>query len=142
MVKRIKKKCNTCLEDKYLRDFYKRKDTPDGYRSDCRTCYKNKSNNKWFSDPEYRKRGKQRSKKHSVNKLYGLSLEEYDKIMEKPCAICGADSQALDHDHITGEVLEPLCNQCNCMLGHARESKRILELGIEYLIKHNKNSKE
>lgn len=141
MVKNIKKLCNTCKESKYLKDFYKRSDTLDGYRSDCKLCYKNKSNNRWFTDPDFRARGNSRSKKYAVMKNYGLTVDEYDEILSKPCAICGSPSEVLDHDHITGINLEGLCKGCNTCIGNAKEDISILESAIRYLKKHNKKSK-
>jgi hypothetical protein len=37
------KTCVTCLNLKPLSDFYKRKDSPDGYRNDCKDCRKARS---------------------------------------------------------------------------------------------------
>lgn len=63
------------------------------------------------------------------------------------CAICGSAELgvtktgkprklALDHCHATGEVRELLCTNCNLMLGNARDSAEILELGAAYIRKH------
>lgn len=40
------KQCIKCKETKELTEFYKRKDTKDGYRNDCKDC-KNKSTSAW-----------------------------------------------------------------------------------------------
>ena len=138
---RTKKKCNTCKEEKKLSLFYKRKDTPDGYRSDCRDCYRDKSANKWFKDEDFRKRGSERSKKYAVNKLYNLTVEEYDLILSKPCAICHKKSEVLDHDHVSGKILEGLCSACNTGIGNLKEDVHLMHSAIEYILKHNKNSK-
>jgi hypothetical protein len=44
------KSCVTCGESKELELFYKRKDSPDGYRNDCKSCRKGKSHSNYFSN--------------------------------------------------------------------------------------------
>ena len=44
------KSCVTCGESKELEFFYRRKDSPDGYRNDCKLCRKAKSHSNYFSD--------------------------------------------------------------------------------------------
>ena len=78
----------------------------------------------------------------------GLTLEEYDAMLEKQggvCAICkntlpkrikrGGEVKlfCVDHDHKTGENRGLLCDDCNLMLGFAKDRVEILEAAIEYL---------
>ncbi len=52
------------------------------------------------------------------------------------CAICHEpfdDTPCADHCHITGQKRGLLCRQCNFMLGHAKDNRRILHNAIEYL---------
>jgi len=44
------KKCVSCGEIKQLALFYRRADSPDGYRNDCKECRKAKSRDNYFSD--------------------------------------------------------------------------------------------
>jgi hypothetical protein len=44
------KSCVTCGESKELEFFYRRKDSPDGYRNDCKLCRKAKSHSNYFSN--------------------------------------------------------------------------------------------
>ena len=37
------KKCTNCGEIKLIRDFHKRKDSKDGYRSHCKKCFSSKT---------------------------------------------------------------------------------------------------
>jgi len=56
------------------------------------------------------------------------------------CKICGVhESEAprgmllLDHDHSTRKVRSLLCHNCNCGLGHFKDSEALLLEAIEYL---------
>ena len=49
------KTCNCCGVSKQLSEFYKRKDSPDGYRNDCIVCRKQNSLKSYFSNHEDRK---------------------------------------------------------------------------------------
>ena len=52
-------------------------------------------------------------------KRHGLTKEEYNALVVKGCAICGANPERLrfDHDHQTDEFRGLLCNECNVGLG-------------------------
>lgn len=43
---------------------------------------------------------------------------------------------SVDHCHVTGKVRGLVCQNCNSMLGYAKDEERRLEMGIEYLKKH------
>ena len=76
-----------------------------------------------------------------VSKLYGLTREEYDQMVEDQggkCAICGSfgnsrKSLAVDHDHRTGKVRGLLCEHCNNGLGCFLDDVRLLIKAIKYL---------
>lgn len=74
---------------------------------------------------------------------YGISRNEYDRmhrVQEGKCAICrdlpDEHNLRVDHDHRSGRVRALLCNNCNAMLGHARDNIRLLEAGAGYLRQH------
>lgn len=46
------KTCVVCLSLKPLIEFYKRKDSPDGYRNDCKDCRKARTHQNYHSDLE------------------------------------------------------------------------------------------
>lgn len=75
---------------------------------------------------------------------YGLSLEQYDTMVEAQggrCAICekappfnsGRNGQCLhvDHDHQTGAVRGLLCNNCNRGIGMIGDAN--LQAAVAYL---------
>ena len=44
------KTCVTCFQVKPLGEFYKRKDSPDGYRNDCKACHKARSLQNFYAN--------------------------------------------------------------------------------------------
>ena len=88
-----------------------------------------------------------RSRKRHLEKTYGISAEDYLHMMIKQqnrCAICGqyetrytktGDIKPLsvDHNHITGEVRGLLCNDCNALVGFAKEDVEVLNNAINYI---------
>jgi hypothetical protein len=49
------KQCVSCGEKKAFGEFYKRSDSPDGFRNDCKECRKALSNSIYLRDPEQQK---------------------------------------------------------------------------------------
>ena len=79
--------------------------------------------------------------RHRFSK-YGITPIEYDRlyqIQQGRCAICKTHQTELgrmlsvDHNHTTGKVRGLLCDLCNSILGHAKDSVEVLETCIEYL---------
>lgn len=123
------KRCSTCNEDKPASKFNIRRAVPDGLQYRCKDCAAAAHRSKCEEDSAY-------SRRRTVKQQFGLSLEDYEIMMEKPCAICGNASYGLDHDHATGKVRAALCHPCNIMLGGARDNIAILRAGIKYLEVH------
>lgn len=118
------KKCSKCKEIKNRSEFHNHKSHRDGLSSQCKLCANGK--------PE-------RHKAWHLKSNYGISLEDYNKILEEQhgaCAICGNSPKAylcVDHDHITGGIRGLLCFHCNVILGHAQDNIETLQKAIEYL---------
>jgi Recombination endonuclease VII len=50
------------------------------------------------------------------------------------CEVCGRTGTVyFDHDHATGKFRGWLCNHCNLILGHAKDSVDLLRSLIQYL---------
>ena len=50
------------------------------------------------------------------------------------CPICGSEEPlVVDHDHSTQEVRGLICNNCNLVLGHAKDNIETLQNAIAYL---------
>lgn len=79
---------------------------------------------------------------------YGLSLAEYNDLLEKQggrCAICRRPESggrgivrklAVDHCHRTGRTRALLCHRCNGALGMVGDDVDVLEAMIAYLEEH------
>jgi|TARA_S200002703_G_scaffold143930_1_gene137248 hypothetical protein len=85
---------------------------------------------------------------------YNMTEQELDKLHEeKWCHICGITQTELnkkygykrtaqsklniDHCHTTGKVRHLLCNNCNSMLGKAKDNPEILLKAVKYLKHYN-----
>lgn len=73
---------------------------------------------------------------------YGLTLEEYDRMLETQgggCGICGGtnpDGRRLhvDHDHKTGKVRGLLCINCNYLIGRMEASADLLPDMLDWIL--------
>lgn len=82
---------------------------------------------------------KLKRRNRSLKKAYGISNEDYKKILtyqKSVCAICLVPPKAskylhIDHDHSTGRIRGLLCHQCNWYLGVIDSDK------IETLVRLN-----
>lgn len=98
----------------------------------------------------YYKRNKERINynrmKYHLFHSYGITPEEYDKLVVKQdgkCALCDRVSNQnkpygrlqVDHDHLTGKVRGLLCVQCNVDLGRFETMLPRLDEIVEYLAK-------
>lgn len=93
------------------------------------------------------KKSTTKRKRDKLLKRYGLTELEYNEILTRQdgrCALCPATtflpgnerSLAVDHNHISGKVRGLLCQQCNLMLGYAKDLPERLEEGASYLRRH------
>lgn len=97
---------------------------------------------------EYRKRSPSIMKSIELKKRFGISLEEYQLMLEvqqNVCAICGkvessvdhrtkrARYLAVDHCHTTGKIRGLLCSRCNTAIGLLEDDPQILQNAIDYI---------
>lgn len=81
---------------------------------------------------------------------YGLSLQDYDARLlaqEGACVLCKrlpktGNRLSVDHDHATNRVRALLDNNCNWMLGQAKDNPDILRKGATYLAAWKKRHAE
>lgn len=155
-------RCEYRVKNGYMKTYYK-SNIEKWKETNASESHKKKKNElrrkKYAEDAEYRERTKQKSREYTRNnpesKLRqhlserGITLEEYNALLKKQnykCAICGKIADAcsrngkykhrslfVDHDHATGNIRGLLCDNCNFILGHAKDDIHILENAIEYL---------
>ncbi|MBC7381892.1 MAG: endonuclease VII domain-containing protein [Bacteroidia bacterium] len=132
------KVCSKCNIEKELTEYHKRSNRPCGVRSQCKSCYK-----------EYPVKLKRRDgymRQYDLNKSYGISLSNYNEILEKQngkCAICNKTPKeknmgrkknlCVDHCHTTGNIRGLLCDTCNRGIGLLDDNKELLNNALLYL---------
>lgn len=70
-----------------------------------------------------------------------MTREEYDariRFQHGRCGICGDEmtNPQLDHDHVTGQCREMLCQACNTGLGKFKDNPQLLRAAARYVEKH------
>lgn len=114
------KHCRGCDQDLPLSQFHVRKER-NSYKSRCISCISR-------AHAEWRERNPGASRLRNLKSKYGLTPEQYFKMVEDQnggCSICGAAESGwkispflhVDHDHATGRVRGLLCHQCNIAVG-------------------------
>lgn len=121
------KTCTICKKTYPLTFFYKKLANKDGLKSRCKEC--SRLENRKFK-----------------LRVWGLTLQEYDSLLDKQggcCAICKGTSThahkgnkrsfAVDHDHTTGIIRGLLCAKCNRGLGLFGDCLEKYERAYNYL---------
>lgn len=91
----------------------------------------------------------ERRKERKILYNHGITLEDYDKMLEEQngkCKICDSKETGtkhrgrfcVDHDHSTGRIRGLLCFNCNTFLGNAKDDIEILASAIQYLVNSRK----
>jgi len=95
---------------------------------------------RWVAEPKYRENRLKGNWKSKLKHVYGISLQEYDRLHAKQkgrCAICKDKPRYrlhLDHDHRRKFARRLLCGLCNRGLGCFRDDPRLLRRAAAYLI--------
>jgi hypothetical protein len=131
------KYCGRCKQVLPVSLFAKSKAKKDGLQERCTPC---RSEHHQKTKHKRPKQTKEQKRKYLISS-YGLTVEEYQKLLNKQnnaCAICkttdwGRPSPSIDHCHTTGKVRGLLCNNCNRAIGLLKDNKEILKNAIKYL---------
>ena len=131
--------CRTCKETKSLTDFHTRRNSVDGYRNECKLCFRfrAKTNRKLKGRSET----PEQNRKWNLKSKYNISPEEYNLLLNKQnqvCAICHnmcitGRKLAVDHNHKTGKIRGLLCSECNNGIGKLKDDPELLKRAIVYL---------
>lgn len=89
-----------------------------------------------------RKKDRRKTRNYQLKGLYGITMDDYDKMYKKQngcCEICSKRFEKLfiDHSHVTNKVRGLLCGACNKMIGFAKENTVTLVNAIQYINKHS-----
>jgi hypothetical protein len=154
------KTCSKCGTDKPRDCFNRAKRSADGFQPWCRDCTRAYTSRWSKNNPERRNASAraryaanpaphvERSRRVIVKRKYGLTLEEYEAIIGKGCAICGRQGpsgpggMALDHCHTTGKIRAALCTNCNQGLGQFFDDPVRLRVAADYLEKRRSSDIE
>jgi hypothetical protein len=113
-------------------------------------AYKARKAREWAA--ENREQSRMSSRRYRIDRIYGLTVEEYDAILARGCAICGTHAGrvvgkrveqeapparlCIDHDHANGKIRDALCHSCNTGLGSFGDDIPRLQSAIDYLKQH------
>ena len=149
------RRCRTCDEVLPVSDFGRSGRDRHGLQSSCKSCTNSRNREKYY--PRRSEEAKERQRQHqrnwranlsdeerrqanrkaNIRQLYGITVEEYDEYLSKPCEICGVPSDHLDHNHATGKIRAALCAACNVALGGFKDNPSLLRAAADYLERHN-----
>jgi hypothetical protein len=107
-----------------------------------------------MTKPKYPSKDPLHIRKTAVKYKYGITWDELEVLHQKAgeaCEICGLpiklvgehkrETVHVDHCHSSGKVRGVLCLKCNVGIGAFLESRLHLQKAIEYLDKHDLNSR-
>lgn len=139
------KTCTKCGVEKSTDLFSKTREGKYGpvFRANCKECQAARAL-EWFRDN--RERSIATARRTHLRKAYGITVEEYDAMLEEQghrCGICGepesamlagkVKSLAVDHCHNSDRVRGLLCNNCNRAIGLLKDDVDVLRKAIVYL---------
>jgi predicted Fe-S protein YdhL (DUF1289 family) len=99
------------------------------------------------ADPSGTKKALKLSRtKYELKRDYGLSIEDFDRMIEDQkglCGICGREANeswrwSVDHDHETGKVRGLVHKRCNLAISFLNESPEACRNAAIYLEKNGK----
>jgi hypothetical protein len=144
------KRCSGCKTEKPVTEFHKNRAMADGLNNQCKICL-NALKKTWRASEHGRKVqwlysktevALKNQRKHALRTKYGMSIEDYDKMLSAQNGVCGICRQPskrknglfdVDHDHKTGKVRGLLCHGCNTLLALAGDSAELLKRTAAFL---------
>jgi arginine decarboxylase-like protein len=128
------KQCSKCKEFKDLGSFKATAKSAIQVHSQCKKCQNETRNIVRNRNPELTR---QKDYEAHLKYNYGLTSLERKALAEKQknsCAICKKIKRlVIDHDHKTDKIRGLLCNDCNLLLGHAKDAIHVLQEAIRYI---------
>jgi ribosomal protein L24E len=95
---------------------------------------------RYYRDVEKSRERQRESYRRRRAKRFGITVTEWNAILERGCAICGAHPEGrflhLDHDHANGKVRDALCQGCNTGIGSLADNPARLRAAADYIESH------
>lgn len=143
--------CTACKTAHPVDLFRKNTNSRDGLRSTCRKVDRQR-NSKWTKSNPDKNTAKVKAWNKSNPEMYqinqvrisakrlGLDPDDIERRWRAHNGLCdccgeppGKKRLAIEHNHATGEFRGFTCNNCNLMIGHARDDPDRLLAGVAYL---------
>ena len=146
------KVCTKRKAEKDVGEFYRDSTKPDGRRPDCKKCLDNSQSKMGQLYKQTHRSEIALSAKNCIyKKKYGITLDQYNKMVAEQngvCAICGQPENikgttinprglAVDHNHNTGKIRGLLCGRCNRAVGLIKDRWEIAQNMMYYLKRTN-----
>ena len=130
----MSKVCKVCRIEKNISDFYTG-------RNDCKDCRNYAARKIRIDEPERYARYKKRSNEYLKERRYGITQEDFNKMLvdqNNMCKICsnefkGTKDTHIDHCHNSDTVRGLLCSSCNIALGQFNDNTDNMDNAIRYL---------
>lgn len=137
------KQCQKCKIAHPVKSFTRNARNKDNLSTWCKQC---RAEYAKFYRAMNKEKIKRKQRDIRYKESYGISLEDYDKILEKQgnkCACCGSTEASkspgkwanfcVDHCHLTGKVRGLLCNSCNIGIGKLGDNLDGVLNAVSYL---------
>jgi hypothetical protein len=153
----MRKVCRRCERPKDPEtDFWRCRQTRDGYRPECIACMKS-ARPKMTDEQKLAHAGRSATFRRSnpdynwalhLRKKYNLTPDRYWTLLKQQgykCAICGAAEPggrtkhsnrfSVDHCHETATVRGLLCYKCNVGIGYLQEDPTVVASALRYVVR-------
>ena len=142
--------CCACKLPKPRIEFPQNRSRPRGFAYKCNECIKiyRKTTGKSMTKKTAASRSPYKQIFYKIKENYGITEEQYWFLFKQQngvCEICKEFptpskgrllSLTVDHSHNSGRVRGLLCQNCNAMLGMAKDSLLRMQNGFKYLQKY------
>ncbi len=147
--------CSECQQHLPVENFYRNPAVKSGLSRVCKPCATVRTTRSRQKNPEAAnarqrawalknpERARARGRKAALKRKYGLTPEDVNEMLEEQNGLCGICRKALDvaiprsihvdHCHKGGRVRGILCQDCNIMLGNAKDNPETLRRAADYL---------
>jgi hypothetical protein len=150
------KRCPVCAQEKPVTDYYRQARAGDGLAYSCKQCEAIRKHAYYLTHREadaqrrrawhlaHPERVREYRRRHELRRRYGITPEEYDRLLSEQrglCALCGRAGNPdvalhpldVDHDHTTGHVRGLLCTTCNTGLGMLGDTPEAIQRALAYV---------